>query len=319
MRRLFVALLSLTVAVSATAQDLLVKRNGEQLRVKVLKITKTKITYVRQNTDTPVYTLPVKDVNYIEYPMGDRDVFGEGPKAEPTTKQGVAMQQQAAAATPQQAATDEPQKWHGAVPERNVWQKPTAEGVAQDESSLPQYSVGDIYEANGLKGIVVLTTDNGRHGTIMSVDEACLAWCTLRTKLLKATGATNNHDGRANMAAIEQYITTNSLSWSDFPAFEWCRNKGEGWYLPSLNEIWLIGTMYNGGSRTGGDRKFRKSFNAHLKGVGGILISNIMYYASSTESRDVKMAHYSHMSNEKPHTGTTYKGEQLFVRALHRF
>ena len=339
MKRLVIALLLLSLSVGAMAQDLLVKRSGEQLRVKVLKVTKKKVEYVRQGTDAPVYTLPTKDIDYIEYPMGDRDIFGKGPQSETaTTKQGVLLAQQAqqassaAQATSQSAAqaTDtaapqasEPKKWHGAVPaitpDRVVQPAAPSRELTDAERELPQYAVGDLYEANGLKGIVISVTDEGRHGLIASLDEACLAWCTLRTKLLKRTGADNRIDGRENMKAIEQYIAANGLSWSDFPAFEWCRNKGEGWFMPSLNEVWLMGTMYNGGSRTNIDRKFRKTFNARLKGAGGILISNIMYYGSSTESRDVKMAHYSHMNSEQPHTGTTYKGEELFVRAFHHF
>ena len=61
---------------TAMAQDLLVKRNGEQMRVKVLKITKKKVEFVRHGTELPVYTLPISDIDYIEYPLGDRHTFG---------------------------------------------------------------------------------------------------------------------------------------------------------------------------------------------------------------------------------------------------
>ena len=75
---LFVTLLTvaLLLAGGAMAQDKLVKRTGEEMKVKVLSVTKTKVKFVRQGTEAPVYTLPVSDIEYIEYPTGDRDTFG---------------------------------------------------------------------------------------------------------------------------------------------------------------------------------------------------------------------------------------------------
>jgi hypothetical protein len=156
-------------------------------------------------------------------------------------------------------------------------------------------------------------------GIVMSVDEVCLAWSTLKRKQLKKMGATNRQDGEQNMAAIERYIAENGLSWKDFPAFEWCRAKGEGWYLPSINEIWSAGTMYMGGSRTAGNRRFRKSFNDRLVGAGGTPLSNIMYYHSSTEDKDAKYSLYTHMNSEAPFIQSGFKADDLFVRAFHKF
>ena len=311
---LFVLAMLLTLP-SVVAQDLLVKRNGDKLQVRVLSVTKRKVKYVRQGTESPIYTLPVSEIDYIEYPLGDRDTFGEdGSVKQTNSKLGVMLEQQRLASE----QTQEPQKWHGAVP-YNPATPPAPVERSAEEATLPQYVVGDIYDRNGLRGIVVMTSDDGRHGTIMSLEEECLRWCTLKSKQLKSVGASDRADGRVNMKAVEEYIAANGLSWSDFPAFEWCRQRGEGWYLPSLNEVWMLGTMYNGGSRTAISRKFRRSFNMHLHNAGGIMLSNIMIYYSSTENRNPKMAHYSHMSTEQPHTGTTYKGDELFVRAFHRF
>ena len=70
MRRLMIFMAALLLVNSAFSQDLLVKRNGEQMRVKVLKITKKKVEFVRQGTELPIYSLPVSDIDYIEYPLG---------------------------------------------------------------------------------------------------------------------------------------------------------------------------------------------------------------------------------------------------------
>ena len=78
-RTITILIAALTVAASAHAQDLLVKRDGTSVRVKVLEVSKKKVKYVRFKTDAPVYTIPVSDIDYIEYPDGARDTFGEHP------------------------------------------------------------------------------------------------------------------------------------------------------------------------------------------------------------------------------------------------
>ena len=54
---LFVTLLTvaLLLAGGATAQDKLVKRTGEEMKVRVLSVTKHKVKFVRQGTEAPVY------------------------------------------------------------------------------------------------------------------------------------------------------------------------------------------------------------------------------------------------------------------------
>ena len=329
MRAFLILLSALILSVSASAQDLLVKQNGEKMRVKVLKITKKKVEFVRFGTELPVYSLPISDIAYIEYPLGDRDTFGRNvtpattPAQEPEKWHGaVPMPNGKVSVDVNEVVADqkaqEPQRWHGAVTTKI--DKANELIVAPEEERKDViYEIGDIYDRNGVKGIVVMTHNGGRNGVIMSVDEACLVWSTLKRKQLKKTGATNRQDGEQNMAAIEQYIAENGLSWKDFPAFEWCRAKGEGWYLPSINEIWSAGTMYMGGSRTAVNRRFRKSFNDRLIGAGGTPLSNIMYYHSSTEDKDARCSLFTHMNSEAPFIQSGFKADDLFVRAFHKF
>lgn len=294
MRSFLIFAVALIFSISASAQDLLVKRNGEQMKVKVLKITKKKVQFVRYGSEFPVYTLPVSDIDYIEYPMGDRDTFNKSAEAK------VSVPQAPVAKT---AKGGQPNMWHGAVP------APTA---------MPQYCVGDIYDVNGVKGIVaVLYGEN--HGLVMSLDEVCLAWSTLHRKKVKKTGATDHYNGMTNMQAIEKYIADNNLSWDDFPAFKWCHDKGEGWYLPSINELWSIGTMSMGGSRAAINRKFRKNYNKSIVEAEGTPINNLMFYHSSTEDKDFKYSFFSHMNSESPTIDTGFKADKLFVRAVYKF
>lgn len=330
----FIILVAALLAVnSVVAQDLLVKRNGEQMKVKVLKITKKKVQFVRHGTELPVYTLPISDIEYIEYPMGDRDTFGrnvETPAKHQTTQEpekwhgpvaipdGSLSKEYKVESAGDKSEPETPRMWHGAVRPHNG---KTQEVVAAKSNNTAEqvYSLGDIYDKNGVKGIVVMLYDGGRHGLVMSLDEACLAWSKLGRKQIKKTGANNQFNGDVNMLAIEKYIAENSLSWSDFPAFEWCRAKGAGWYLPSINEIWSAGTMYLGGSRTSESRRFRKNFNASITNAGGTPLSNLMFYHSSTEDNNPKYSKYSHMNSEPPHIQSGYKADELYVRAFHKF
>ena len=309
--RTFIILIAALFAIeSVVAQDLLVKRNGEQMRVKILKITKKKVQFVRHGTELPIYTLPITDIDYIEYPMGDRDTFGRNASTIP----------QATTAAASKENEENKGRWHGAVtPPNGASTLHPVTPPTQQDSTQATYSIGDFYDKDGIKGIVALIYDNGEHGVVISLEEACLPWSTLHRKKTKATGANSRHDGEANMRAIEQYIAENNLSWEDFPAFKWCRERGKGWYLPSINEIWSAGTMYMGGTRTASNRKFRKRYNENMEAAGGIPLSNIMIYHSSTEDKDARYSYYSHMNSEPPYTNSGYKADELFVRAFHKF
>lgn len=91
------------------------------------------------------------------------------------------------------------------------------------------YSVSDKYSRNGKEGIVFYITDNGLHGKIVSEDKTGCKWSTEKI----TTGAKDENDGMANMKKIQ------SISgWHEkYPAFAWCADKGDGWYLPALNEL----------------------------------------------------------------------------------
>jgi len=105
------------------------------------------------------------------------------------------------------------------------------------------YSVGDLYSQNGKEGIVFWITDNGRHGKIASLEGEYDhdQWSTEGNEsedyVGVETGATDENDGMANMKKIQSIP-----GWHEkYPAFAWCADKGDGWYLPALNEL---KTMY---------------------------------------------------------------------------
>ena len=77
-RLLFLAL-ALLAAGRARAQDLLTKRNGDEVQVKVLEITPLEVKYRRtDNPDGPLISVYKSEVFMIRYASGAKEVFGAG-------------------------------------------------------------------------------------------------------------------------------------------------------------------------------------------------------------------------------------------------
>lgn len=81
-RLLLFLLLTILGTLSARAQDVLTKQNGEELQVKVLEITPTEVRYRRtDNPDGPLITVRRADVFMIRYASGSKEVFGVSQNA----------------------------------------------------------------------------------------------------------------------------------------------------------------------------------------------------------------------------------------------
>ena len=198
---------------TAAAQDLIVKTDATKVEAKVTEITPDAVRYKRfSNPDGPTYVLPVADIDYIRYANGEKERFraAETVPAVPLTPATPVAAAPAAQAPVQQAAP--------------------VQYVAKE------YQIGEFYDQNGVKGVVCMLTEDRRHGLIISLDEIYLPWSEFRKPDLRVAGADDRIDGMGNMEKVAAYIAENNLSWDDFPAFKWCRDKGEGWYLPAIDE-----------------------------------------------------------------------------------
>lgn len=184
-----------------------------------------------------------------------------------------------------------------------------------------RYYIGDIYDVNGVRGIVVMIKENGLHGLIMSLDEEEKFWSLDPTKRFKyslrlATSAIDKNDGANNMEAIAQTIEQHNLSWNWFPAFQWCKNKGEGWYLPAINELVEINKAYHGG-RIESNKSAKKAFNKILEENGGKPLKRGEYLSSSEFSGDKIYAIYLE-TGLFAYGHESQKGE-MYVRAVRKF
>lgn len=288
-------------AMTAAAQDLIVKTDASQVEARVLEISPDAVRYKRfSNPDGPTYVLPVAEIRYIRYANGEVEYYAKEVPAEPLTPARSAGEAQEQAADETEAA-------------------PQAEAPRPaPEYVLRRYEVGDLYDRDGVKGVVCIVSDEGTHGLVISLEQIYLTWSEFRKPDLRTVGAENRTDGEENMRTVEAYIAANGLSWDDFPAFKWCRERGEGWYLPSIDELLTIGHNYNGGSRMKNNRQARNKFNDALKDAGGKRMDRMVYYFSSTEM-DEKNAYTSHTSLEPPYVVEIPKYNKFLVRAVHKF
>ena len=79
-RLFFLSLALLLAAGRAHAQDLLTKRNGDEVQVRVLEITPLEIRFRRtDNPDGPLISVYRTEVFMIRYANGAKEVFGAAP------------------------------------------------------------------------------------------------------------------------------------------------------------------------------------------------------------------------------------------------
>ncbi|MBQ8773071.1 MAG: DUF1566 domain-containing protein [Muribaculaceae bacterium] len=102
--------------------------------------------------------------------------------------------------------------------------------LAQNKSS---YKVGDYYNDGKKTGFVFYVDETGRSGKIISLQQTELPWyqAAKRDKPQKM-GLENEKLGLINLVKLRH-----NEGWHEkFPAFAWCADLGEGWYLPSVGE-----------------------------------------------------------------------------------
>ncbi|MBO7282774.1 MAG: hypothetical protein J6U73_05165, partial [Alistipes sp.] len=139
---------------------------------------------------------------------------------------------------------------------------------AYDPAIADQYQIGNVCEVNGTKGIVyaVKTNSAGTRVYIVSLDEALLQWSTENVNCnCISNGYTNTYDPfDERYCRIEEGVR----DINNYPAFKWCMEHGEAWFLPSSDELrWLWSTA------TGGNHTFNceeiTAFNKILTDNGG--------------------------------------------------
>lgn len=176
---------------------------------------------------------------------------------------------------------------------------PNEEPTPQPEPSVTTYKIGDLYDKDGVKGLVFRVDESGKSGLIVSLSEPeqMKAW----SYDLVPTGATIRSCGEQNTAII--YTQPN---WeSRYPAFAWCKSLGEGWYIPSIDELREL--LIIGSSNT---------FALAIHNNKATPFATDYYYLSSTEMDEFWVYIVDAQSQKE---SANYKQYTYHTRAIHSF
>ena len=107
------------------------------------------------------------------------------------------------------------------------------------------YKVGDYYDDGKKQGVVFEVAADGKHGKIVSLSQASLQWAVdinfgglfnSDNPSKNLIGANDRRNGANNMSKVKQID-----GWREkYPAFAWCADLGEGWYIPAKKELLTI-------------------------------------------------------------------------------
>ena len=182
---------------------------------------------------------------------------------------------------------------------------PTSTTSAKGITSAP-YKVGDYYNDGTKEGVVFEVSADGLVGKIVSMIQSDkLQWFSDTYYKSDDFWAKREVSG-----AIDMIIVKAEKDWQKkFPAFKWCADLGEGWYLPAVKELtkFII------------DDATHEAVNHTLTSKGSVKLYNPgekKYYWSST-------AHFEHLAAIEPrlftYTEFDHKYNKHFVRAVATF
>lgn len=150
---------------------------------------------------------------------------------------------------------------------------------AYDPNWEGKYEPGMYYNENGVEGVIFAIKEHTASGTmfcyIMSMDEEDLAWSNEQVDLRYANGTWG--------AWITEDIFAESRDnrdINDYPAFKWCVDHGEGWFLPSQDEMQWMWDAVSGGTHKF-DSESVAQYNKTLTDNGGEPFQETYYWSAS--------------------------------------
>ena len=101
-------------------------------------------------------------------------------------------------------------------------------------SFMAKYRVGEFYNERGKQGVIFEVSADGNHGKILSMKQSYLCWAEHDSPESKRTiKANSTTDGAYNTDRVHS-----RPGWQKkYPAFKWCAELGEGWYIPAIEEL----------------------------------------------------------------------------------
>jgi hypothetical protein len=107
--------------------------------------------------------------------------------------------------------------------------------IVQGGGESTIFTLGSLYNKNGLKGIIYKLNEESTSGMIVSLNDTLCNW--IRSEYAYLTvGASDVNNGASNLSKILE-----SGQIRKHPAFNWCNKKNAnnttGWYLPAKNQV----------------------------------------------------------------------------------
>ncbi|MEG0796990.1 MAG: BACON domain-containing protein [Odoribacter sp.] len=132
--------------------------------------------------------------------------------------------------------------------------------VTQEKAKEVLYKLLDVYDKDGVKGIVYKITEGGKHGMIVSATQIITNWAS-QSAASKDLNCRNYDDGLKNVE-----IMKGQADWTTkYPAAAWCDalNTGNvtGWYMPAKNELKEVAALYINNTA---------AFNTASRNAGGV-------------------------------------------------
>lgn len=208
--------------------------------------------------------------------------------------------------------------------EKDVFQlqsSPKAEEVNNTDTHY--YKLLELYDVNGVRGVVVEVQDNGLHGKLLSLDEGFCRFVKDDVSVMPEMSSTS--DGQENRKYLDDLLQENpELSIADFPAHHWCAVHGKGWYLPSIDELMAVKKLFHG-NKYQADEVSETVFQNALQRNGGIPLKvtktgKAVYFSSTTKGKWIRGLQFRY---EKACPDGVYPNEVRFtkwhVRAMYQF
>lgn len=151
------------------------------------------------------------------------------------------------------------------------------------------YKVGDLITIDDVQGVVYFANDAVVR--VVSVVETSCKWSLYNNY----ASATSERYGAANLATI---IANGNIN--NYPAFMWCNELGDGWYLPAKDELSILESAKN-------------DVNATLRANGFVELSGD-YWSSTDNINDSSIAFVLDFANDK--WLTPFKNTTNYARAI---
>lgn len=196
------------------------------------------------------------------------------------------------------------------------------------------YKLLDLYDEDGVRGIVIEIADGGYHGKILSLDEIlCKSYVGESKSFPLENNVWDSENGEENQAKFLNSLKQSECTLDDFPAYQWCISKGYGWYLPSKEELMQLKALINKGENKQEMKSNIELFNNKLIEYNAEAIMTVQkaimnFCLCTSSSQDIKkdnvyVWYVPLFKNKYMDDPKVYKvGKKMleaYVRAMHRF